>query len=85
MKQETENIFKTKIPDSLKEAVINNNADLWVSFYYNSTTQKLEKYLIVRRCYNGLTHVFYYHPDHLKDIEEDINKFLYDGDENDKD
>lgn len=75
--------FKTKIPDSIKEAIMNNNAELWVNFYFNKTTKELEKYLILRRNYDGLTRDFHYNPNYLERIEDDMTRFIYEGQNND--
>lgn len=77
------NDFQVKIPDSVKEAVINNNAELWVNFCFNKLSNELEKYLILRRCYDGLIRNFYYNPDYLERIEDDINRFIYKGQDDD--
>ena len=44
-----DNDFTTKIPESLKKAILNNDAEFYITFYYNSTTKELEKYIGVKR------------------------------------
>lgn len=77
------NEFQVKIPDSIKEAILNNNAELWINFYFNKTTKELEKYLILRRNYDGLTRNFYYNPNYLEHIEKYMTRFIYEGQDND--
>ena len=77
MKQKTENIFRTKIPESLKKAVLKNDAEFYVTFYYNSTTEEVEKYIGVKKNNPPKVLEFYYHPDHLEQLDSDIIKFLY--------
>lgn len=72
-----DNDFTVRIPKKLKEAVLKNDADFVISFYYNSTTKEVEKYINVRRSSNDTIQDFYYHPDHLKQLDSDISKFIY--------
>lgn len=72
-----DNDFTTKIPESLKKAVLNNDAEFYISFYYNSTTEELEKYIGVRKSNPSKVLEFYYHPDHLAQLDSDISKFIY--------
>lgn len=72
-----DNGFVTKIPESLKKAVLNNDAEFYISFYYNSTTEELEKYIGVKKSDPPKVLEFYYHPDHLKQLDSDIYNYIY--------